>query len=357
MYLRNSDNDTLQGLMTTVIYNAISSSSNLILNIDKELLAFDGDTAKIEHCNNRALTLLNKLKISNDDIDDSEKRQADNFLRNLEDKGNLDIQYFIDLQCKYFVRDEIGVSFNNKTAINDLGFLVSNNNSQSAIIIEKIIKSNNLSQKQNSLYLEKIENFKKYMVIAIESHWYKVFATSIRKGKYPKRSASVISIREERIKNENLKLDDIIKNGLNLKNHSFELNESVKDNLDYSLLTDLKNSLKNKKYILSTKASDFKKIFTGEEITKKIIWSTTPTDLAYFIQKLLKVKVQIKKPSKTDKESFTLIKDTKQKHWEITARCFVKKDGTPFLPDDLSGLKKPAKSDTIDNCFKTLKKA
>ena len=223
MYLRAPDNETLQGLITTEIYRAIPDTSNRILNIDNELLAFDGDTAKIEHCNNKALTLISKLQISNDDIDDSEKRQAVDFSRKVEGVGSDDFQRFIDLQCKYVVRDEIGDSFYNKTAITVEKSLSKSYSLGLTKIIEKITKANSLTKEQNSFYLEKIENFKKYMVIAIESNLYKRTASSIRSGQYLKRPLTVLSVREERIKKENLKLNDIIKNGLNLKDHSFEI--------------------------------------------------------------------------------------------------------------------------------------
>lgn len=354
MYLRNADNESLEGLITTEIYRALSNTSNVVLDIDKELLAFEGDDAKVTYCNSKSLDFINKLKVRNDDIDDSEKRQAVSFLRRLEAGSADDLEYFIDMQCKYFVRDEIG-DFYNKIKFKDEKSLIRNYKIQSPLIIKKITKVNDLTPEKNSFYLEKIEDLKKNMVYAIESYLYKNIASLVRSEQYPKRTPEVISIREERIKKENLKLNDIIKNGLNLRYHSFELNDSVKKTWDYSLLTDLKNSLKIKGFIENTKASDFKKIFTGKEITKKICWLTNPSDLAYFIQKLQKVKVKIKKTGKVPGKSFFLIKDTKQKHWEITARCFVKKNGTPFSSKELSGLKKPANSKIIDKCLTALK--
>lgn len=353
MYLRNADNESLEGLITTEIYRALSNTSNVVQDIDKELLAFEGDDAKVTYCNSKSLDFINKLKISSDDIDDSEKRQAVSFLRKVDGVSADDFQYFMDLQSKCFVRDEIGDSFYDKSAIDDVKSLIRNYKPGEPIIIEKIIKVNNLTQKENNFYIEKIENFKRNMKFAIKSYLYKNIASLVRREQYPKRTPEVLSIREERIKKENLKLNDIIKNGLNLRYHSFELNDSVKKTWDYSLLTDLKNSLKIKGFIENTKASDFKKIFTGKEITKKICWLTNPSDLAYFIQKLQKVKV--KKTGKVPGKSFFLIKDTKQKHWEITARCFVKKDGTPFSSKELSGLKKPANSKIIDKCLTALK--
>jgi hypothetical protein len=113
-------------------------------------------------------------------------------------------------------------------------------------------------------------------------------------------------------------------------------------NTQFSKLTDLKRSLINKNYIHpETLLLEFRKVFSGEVIVNKIIWTGTISDLYYFIQQLY--------------TRLQLVEDLKQNHWAVAASCFVDSEGNSYDRNKLKESKATLKTKNIDDALKTLK--
>lgn len=110
-----------------------------------------------------------------------------------------------------------------------------------------------------------------------------------------------------------------------------------------SNLTDLCDSLKKNNFIAQeTSVPAFKKVFSGNEITEQVVWRGNPSEFAYFI-KLLHNK-------------YKLVKDLKQRHWEVALKCFIPEDGIPFDRNKLRNLKKPKLTfELLENAVNLLK--
>jgi hypothetical protein len=99
----------------------------------------------------------------------------------------------------------------------------------------------------------------------------------------------------------------------------------------YENLTNLYDSLKKYNFIATdTESRVFKKAFSGEAITKPIVWTGNPSEFAYFIKLIYTIN--------------HFIKDLKQKQWEVACKCFVQADDTPFDRTKLRTLKKPQRT-------------
>jgi hypothetical protein len=106
-------------------------------------------------------------------------------------------------------------------------------------------------------------------------------------------------------------------------------------------LNDLCDSLKKNGFInQKTTVTNFKKVFSGKEVTEPIVWTSNPSDFAYFI-KLIHNKHK-------------LVVDLKQKQWKVAVQCFVKEDGTPFH-NNIRKLQRPASTgDKLDRIVEHL---
>lgn len=94
-------------------------------------------------------------------------------------------------------------------------------------------------------------------------------------------------------------------------------------------LADAFDRLKNKEFIhKETTLPTFKKIFSGREILTPVRWVGNASDLYYFIKLIYSV--------------HKLVKDLKQKQWDVACKCFVDKDGNALDKDRIRLLKKPA---------------
>ena len=103
--------------------------------------------------------------------------------------------------------------------------------------------------------------------------------------------------------------------------HSFTYKQFIKHP---DKLTDLCDSLKKNDFICKeTQLSNFKKVFSGDEIKTPVIWTGNVSEFYYFI-KLLYLKQN-------------LVLDLKQNQWKVACKCFIKPDGTLF---DHQGLRK-----------------
>ena len=106
-------------------------------------------------------------------------------------------------------------------------------------------------------------------------------------------------------------------------------------------LTDLRDSLKRHKLIANdTTLSVFKKVFSGENIDKPIVWTGNISELYYFISQL--------------HNKLKLVENLKQRQWEVTNNCFIKTDGNQFGRYNFKGQQVPSTSKNIDSALKTL---
>lgn len=108
-------------------------------------------------------------------------------------------------------------------------------------------------------------------------------------------------------------------------------------------LTDLCNSLIKGKFIAAdTSGTNFKKVFSGKEITQPVVWAGNPSEFYYFIH-LIYFK-------------YKLVDDLKQKHWKVACHCFIQADESSFDSSKLRLLKKPQLSaDVIEKAVELLK--
>jgi ribosomal protein S21 len=106
-------------------------------------------------------------------------------------------------------------------------------------------------------------------------------------------------------------------------------------------LTYLKESLIDKKLIASdTELKHFRKVFSGEEIEKPIIWTGNISELSYFIKQL--------------HNELKLVENLKQQQWAVTINCFVQENGEQYNRTKLRTQKVPTTSKNIDMALKTL---
>ena len=108
--------------------------------------------------------------------------------------------------------------------------------------------------------------------------------------------------------------------------HSFTYKYQIKES---GKLTDLWDNLKKNHFIAkNTNLTNFKKVFSGKEITTPVVWIGKISELNYFIKLIHNLNKSVV--------------DLKQRHWEITCKCFVQSDGkTPFDRAKLKDQKKP----------------
>lgn len=108
-------------------------------------------------------------------------------------------------------------------------------------------------------------------------------------------------------------------------------------------LKDLCDSLKKNGFIdQNTTVPNFKKVFSGQEITNPVHWTGTLSDLYYFIKLI--------------HNDFELVENLKQEHWKVTSKCFVQRDGTPFDSTKFRGQKRPASNgDLLDQAMEHIK--
>ncbi len=317
MYLRNSDN-SVTGLITTSIYREITkSTNNKPQEIRIELNAFTNDKKKIKYCEKEAIKLSKKLYKTPDDL---ERLQAINFLEaNKGFKG--DFYMLIDNYCKDFTNNLSTSFYNTITEDKAESLIKSNTRPNPNTIIEDITKLNKLSQLDNSYIIDSIENFKKYMVIAIEAQLYRVMPLvlkSIEKIKTPVATPKVKAT---------------------AKHHSFTY---INYNTGQSKLTDLMKSLKKRNFIAKdTELANFRKVFSGDIVTTKIVWIGKISELYYFIKQL--------------HCELGYVENLKQKQWEVALNCFIQKEGSLYDRKRLRSQKVPSTSKNIDSALNTLK--
>ena len=106
-------------------------------------------------------------------------------------------------------------------------------------------------------------------------------------------------------------------------------------------LTYLKESLIDKNLIASdTELKHFRKVFSGEEIEKPIVWTGNISELSYFIKQL--------------HNELKLVENLKQQQWAVTINCFIQENGEQYNRTKLRTQKVPTTSKNIDISLKTL---
>lgn len=295
MFFRNADRDSIQGLITSEIYRAITgSTNNKPEDIKVELDAFTSVKEKIKYSNKKSVNFIKKLNNNSDDI---ERLQAIAFL-NASVGIKSDLYSHIDKYCNEFTYN-LPSTFYNHINKKDVEYLMKLN-LNNIHIIDEITKVNKLSLEDNSHIINSIENFKKYMVIAIKVLFYKstvLVLNDIEKGGVPTVIPKVVSVIKAATKK---KVPD-----------SFTLKEYIKNE---SKLTGVRSSLLDKNLIDEISLGDFRKIFSGNEIGQKIDWLGDKGQLRYLIIKL--------------HSELKLVEEKKRGYWIIASKCFTYKGST-----------------------------
>ena len=94
-------------------------------------------------------------------------------------------------------------------------------------------------------------------------------------------------------------------------------------------ITNLFNSLKDVAGLIDsqTRLVDFKKVFSGKEVTNPIVWTGNPTELYYFIKCIHNIHKSVE--------------DARKQQWAIACHCFVGENNARFDKSKLKALKDP----------------
>jgi hypothetical protein len=93
-------------------------------------------------------------------------------------------------------------------------------------------------------------------------------------------------------------------------------------------IKDLHDSLKNYNFIHnSTQYIEFKKVLSGDQILKPVIWTGNISELSYFIKLIHNINKSVI--------------DLKQHQWEVACKCFIMPNGSTFDRVKLKDQKKP----------------
>ena len=87
---------------------------------------------------------------------------------------------------------------------------------------------------------------------------------------------------------------------------------------------------------------DFKKVFSGKEITNPIRWTGNYCEFYWFIHLIY--------------TKYKFVEDLKQQQWKVACHCFIRADGSRFDPAKLRNLKRPKLTGAmIEKAVKLLK--
>jgi hypothetical protein len=105
-------------------------------------------------------------------------------------------------------------------------------------------------------------------------------------------------------------------------------------------LADFCDSLKKHKFISKENTlPNFKKAFSGDAISTPVIWSGNPSEFSYLIKLL--------------HNQYGLVKNLKQRQWEVACECFVPASG-PKFNRSVRKLQIPASADKLIKAVKLL---
>ena len=174
------------------------------------------------------------------------------------------------------------------------------------------------------VYLEIQEVFKSYITdeeyMEVEDLYLQVLSEPIPEQTFLKRQ-TIIEIVPVEVRSVVHKIDEgSISNVKSFKYNKLATNPDA--------LNDLWDSLKLNLLIdVKTTVNDFKKVFSGKEITNPIRWTGNQSEFYWFIH-LIYIK-------------YKLVEDRKQQQWKIAGQCFIQTDGTPFDVSKLRKMKSP----------------
>lgn len=129
-----------------------------------------------------------------------------------------------------------------------------------------------------------------------------------------------------------VEVEQVISPKKEIKTNATEINVLSFSYINYDKgnekLADAFDRLKAKGFIhKETKFPDFKRIFSGKEITKPVRWTGNSSELYYFIKLLY--------------QEHKLLKNLKQKQWRVAGQCFINADGDKFDMKKVKALKRP----------------
>ena len=108
-------------------------------------------------------------------------------------------------------------------------------------------------------------------------------------------------------------------------------------------LTDLFKHLKENGFIAKENPlANFKRAFSGKEVSNQVIWSGSTNEFHYFVYLI--------------HNEFELIKPIKRNHWSVACKCFIRFDGTQFDKKKLKeGIKPKSTSELLDKAVELIK--
>lgn len=282
----------------------------------------------------------NKTKYYSRLILNSVKSDFDSIYQTIDEDRNENL-------IRYYLNDTLNKRL--KTRLKDLGALLKEKDYVLAYInpkntsyqLDQTHKANTyimqlLKLGYMQLYLEIQEAFKDWIddVLIIEDFYTQLLNEPIPEQLQLKR-LHTIEIAPEPTKKPKPKTTN-----KNIPFHSFTYNQY---NTNPDKLGDLWDSLKHNNFISAdTPLPTFKKIFSGSEINTPITWTGNISELFYFVKRIHK--------------DLQLVKDLKQRQWEVTCICFVDENGEPFERSKFRSLKRPKLTgDKIDNIVNLLK--
>lgn len=111
---------------------------------------------------------------------------------------------------------------------------------------------------------------------------------------------------------------------------------------DSDKLTDLFKSLKENNFIAKDNLlANFKRSFSGKEVSNQVIWTGSTNEFYYFVY-LIHNKLE-------------LIDLIKRNHWSVACKCFIRFDGTQFDRKKLKvGIKPDSNSELIEEAVKLI---
>lgn len=236
-----------------------------------------------------------------------------------------------------------------ETRIKDLGKLIKEKDYSPTYIdpknasyqLDKAHKSNAyimqlLKLAYMQLYLEIQEAFKEWVNdILIVEDFYSQLLNELIPDKIPIKYLQIIEVEPETIKTKKP-----TSTNKTIQFYSFTYEQY---NTDPSKIGDLYNSLKLNGFISSdTPFPTFSQVFSGKDINAPVNWTGLPSDLFYFIKLIY--------------NDLKLVKNLKQKQWQIACKCFVDENGNTYDSDKLRRLKKPElTADKIESAVNLLK--
>ncbi len=133
---------------------------------------------------------------------------------------------------------------------------------------------------------------------------------------------------------DSLLLNLIIENNNTTSNEVLSF-EYINLSTNPEALTDVYNALKKNNFIdEDTSLINFKKVFSGKEVSTPITWIGNIGELSYFIKYACNTKKKMK--------------PTNRRHWEIAVHCFIRPDTKRFETSQLHDAKKPSTFSKIE---------